>query len=147
MRTGGGIGGIMQVPDWHAPNSSLRIIYDSSFFFIVIVILLNIIFGIIIDTFGELRNKTDSINEDIKNTCFICGVDRQEFDRHSTVGFDCHISKEHYIWNYLAFNLYLRRKETTEYTGPEQYVCQMIEEKKLFEIYSPTESTVTQLIK
>jgi len=126
VRSGGGVGDIMEAPDWNTPNSGFRIIYDSSFFIIVIVILLNIIFGIIIDTFGELRTKADSINEDVKNTCFICGIDRQEFDRNSSVGFEHHILHEHHIWNYLAFNMYLRRKEKTEYTGPEQIISEMI---------------------
>jgi hypothetical protein len=37
---------------WEDPDTPWRILYDSTFFFLVIVILLNIIFGIIIDTFG-----------------------------------------------------------------------------------------------
>ena len=34
-----------------------RLIYDLSFFIIVITIGLNLVFGIILDTFGELRSK------------------------------------------------------------------------------------------
>jgi len=42
----------MRDPVWEDPQTPWRIVYDLSFFFLVIVILLNIIFGIIIDTFG-----------------------------------------------------------------------------------------------
>ena len=34
-----------------------RIVYDMAFFVILIVIVLNLIFGVIIDTFGDLRNE------------------------------------------------------------------------------------------
>jgi hypothetical protein len=54
-----------------------KIIFDLTFFLIVIVILLNIIFGIIIDTFAELRDKKHSMEEDMKNICFICNINRQ----------------------------------------------------------------------
>lgn len=33
----------------------LKLIYDLGFFIIIKVIILNIVFGVIIDTFGELR--------------------------------------------------------------------------------------------
>jgi hypothetical protein len=46
------VGDLLKPPLWGDPETPYRILYDSTFFFIVIVILLNIIFGIIIDTFG-----------------------------------------------------------------------------------------------
>jgi len=129
IRSGGGIGDAMTAPNWNEENAIFRITYDATFFFLVIIILMNILFGIIIDTFGELRAKANSIQEDIENKCFICGIDRREFDRLSQFGFEHHINVEHNPWNYLAFNMYLKRKEKTEYTGPEQYVSDMIQNK------------------
>lgn len=52
LRSGGGVGDLLKPPTWGDPETPYRILYDSTFFFVVIVILLNIIFGIIIDTFG-----------------------------------------------------------------------------------------------
>jgi len=127
LRNGGGIGDIMSSPDWNENNSLFRIIYDSTFFFVVIIILMNIIFGVIIDTFGELRADADRIEEDIKNHCFICGMDRREFDRLSKFGFEYHQNVEHNLWDYLAFYMHLKKKEKTEYTGPEQFVMDMIQ--------------------
>lgn len=46
------------------------------FFVIITFTLLNIIFGIIIDTFAELRDAKKKIDEDINNKCFICSLDR-----------------------------------------------------------------------
>lgn len=50
-----------------------RVIYDLLFYFIVIVIVLNLIFGVIIDTFADLRSEKQQKETDLKNTCFICG--------------------------------------------------------------------------
>jgi inositol 1,4,5-triphosphate receptor type 1 len=54
-----------------------RIIYDMLFYFIVIIIVLNLIFGVIIDTFADLRSEKQTKEEVIKNSCFICGLERK----------------------------------------------------------------------
>lgn len=48
-------------------------IYDLLFFFMVIIIVLNLIFGVIIDTFADLRSEKQKKEEILKTTCFICG--------------------------------------------------------------------------
>ena len=52
-----------------------RIIYDLLFFFVVIIIVLNLIFGVIIDTFADLRSEKQEKDEILRNTCFICRYD------------------------------------------------------------------------
>ena len=49
-------------------------VYDMVFFFVVIIIVLNLIFGVIIDTFADLRSEKQQKEEILKNTCFICGT-------------------------------------------------------------------------
>ena len=44
------------------------------FFFIVIIITLNLIFGVIIDNFADLRTEKQRNDEVLRNTCFICGT-------------------------------------------------------------------------
>lgn len=65
--------------------------------------------GIIIDTFGSLREKDQMRESDIKDKCFICGNERNIFDRKSSTGggFLYHIKINHYMWNYLFFIGYL----------------------------------------
>lgn len=50
-----------------------RVVYDLLFYFIVIIIVLNLIFGVIIDTFADLRSEKQKKEEILKTTCFICG--------------------------------------------------------------------------
>jgi len=42
--------------------------------------------GIIIDTFGSLREKDNEKKMDVQEICFICGFDRETFDRKSDAG-------------------------------------------------------------
>jgi len=96
----------------------LKAIFDLSFFIIVTIIGLNIIFGIIVDTFSELRDERYQIVEDMQSVCFICSISSDEFDRKST-GFRRHIKKEHNMWGYLLFALYLFQKNPSEYSAFE----------------------------
>ncbi len=57
------------------PLYFFRVIYDMMFFFIVIIITLNLIFGVIIDNFADLRTEKQRNDEILRNTCFICGID------------------------------------------------------------------------
>ena len=62
--------------------------------------LLNIIFGIVIDTFAQQRDLQKQIKDDIDNVCFVCGIDRNTFDRKHPIGFEHHIRFEHNLWHY-----------------------------------------------
>lgn len=55
MRSGGGIGDILE-PDTAQEPRGWRTAFEMSFFLLVVVFLLNAIFGIIFDTFGHLRD-------------------------------------------------------------------------------------------
>jgi inositol 1,4,5-triphosphate receptor type 1 len=73
LRNGGGIGDILRTPSSSEPLFIFRVVYDLLFFFIVIIITLNLIFGVIIDTFGDLRQEKQKKDYTLKYTCFICG--------------------------------------------------------------------------
>merc|ERR1711871_797046 len=106
------------------PNFFFRFVFDLSFFCVILVILMNVIFGIIIDTFSALRDMTESKINDMKTTCFICSIDRYTFDRQGTP-FDIHIKQEHNMWKYLYYLVYLKTKDETEYSGLESYVASL----------------------
>ena len=59
-------------------NYYIRLIYDMIYWIILNVIFMNIIFGIIIDTFAELRDKKNLLDDDMNNVCFICNLHRNE---------------------------------------------------------------------
>jgi inositol 1,4,5-triphosphate receptor type 1 len=125
LRNGGGIGDILRAPSSKEPLFVARVIYDLLFFFIVIIIVLNLIFGVIIDTFADLRSEKQQKELILKNTCFICGLNRSAFDNR-TVSFEEHIKSEHNMWFYLYFIVLIKVKDPTEFTGPESYVHAMV---------------------
>lgn len=58
LRAGGGLGEALGFD-----GSEYRIIFDLSFFVIVTIIALNVVFGIIVDTFQQLRDEKSSVEE------------------------------------------------------------------------------------
>lgn len=100
-----------------------RFTFDNTSNIILVIIMVNIVAGIIIDTFGSLREEENNKNRDIEDKCFICGNLKTTFDRLSDSaaggGFAHHIRINHYMWNYVFFMAYLDYKDPTEYTGIE----------------------------
>ncbi|KAG5678613.1 hypothetical protein PVAND_008274 [Polypedilum vanderplanki] len=130
LRNGGGIGDFLRIPMLSESSYLMRVLYDLLFFFIIIIIVLNLIFGVIIDTFADLRTEKQQKEEILKNTCFICGLHRSVFC-NKTISFENHIENEHNMWHYFNFIIHLKTKDSTELTGPESYVSQMIKSKNL----------------
>jgi len=72
-----------------------------------------------------LREKRGEKKNDILNKCFICGLDRPDFDSNGnskTGGFLHHIKIDHYMWNYVFFYAYLKQKDPSLDNGDENYV-------------------------
>ena len=74
---GGGIVDVLQDQDYTTVLKReflLRILFDLSFFMIAVTLNLNVIFGVIIDSFGDLRDQkkaAEDAEDDEKNVCFI----------------------------------------------------------------------------
>ncbi|EGR30411.1 MIR domain protein [Ichthyophthirius multifiliis] len=135
----GGLGGYLnnldQIED--EKNSTtyflIRFFYDNIFFIICMIIMINIVSGIIIDQFGELRDKLKEYEQDLNNKCFICNFSSEEIEKESDQNQDfiTHIRQDHCMWNYLYYIAYLQDKKQTEYTGIESYVAEKIEKEEI----------------
>lgn len=121
VATDGGIGEVM------SDNLGIRMLLTMSYFFAVMVVLLNIIFGITIDTFGALRQAKLIRMEDTENICYICGIENIVFDRIERNGFDHHIREDHYMWNYFYFITYIWEQNKDDDDGFEHYVRHCVE--------------------
>lgn len=53
-----------------------RFVFDNFFNVILVILVVEIISGIIIDTFGALREEHNKITDSIENKCMICGRNR-----------------------------------------------------------------------
>jgi len=98
-----------------------RVLFDFSFFILVIVILLNITFGIILNSFSQLRDEKQEKLKDIYSRCYICGHHRSEINLRGG-GWRWHLVGEHSPFAYIAFLIYVMDKPEDLCSGLEQYV-------------------------
>jgi hypothetical protein len=140
MKFDGGIGNYMDDHNENAdesgdyiPISIWKFLFQNFLLLIDFIIVLSIVTGIIIDTFGSLREEYNAYIEDMESFCFICGHDRETLDKESDEkdGFDFHVKNEHYQWNYLFYIGYLKDKEATEHSGLESYIAGLIDNEKI----------------
>ena len=105
-----------------------RYIVDTLYFVVVLIVLLNVMFGIVIDTFGNLRTAKAERLLDTTGKCFVCGIDKQVFDRAAdgVQGFSDHIRRDHNMWNYLYFIIYIWEQDKDDDDGLEQFVRRSI---------------------
>ena len=90
-------------------GSEWRIIFDLSYFIIITIIGMNIVFGLIIDTFSQLREEKDNREEAQESQCIVCSLKSIDFDRDGN-GWDVHKKEEHHLWDYLFFFALLEEK-------------------------------------
>ncbi|KAK3085572.1 hypothetical protein FSP39_005468 [Pinctada imbricata] len=124
------IGDMWDYVKQHDDNASFAsfwplVLYHVSFFIFITTIGLNIIFGIIVDTFSELRDLKWRAESDMKDTCFICSRNSYDFEHHGK-GFDHHVRNEHNMWSYIFFLIHLEDVKTSDYTALELYVCKLV---------------------
>jgi hypothetical protein len=100
----------------------------------VIVVLLNIFFGIIIDTFGKLRNLKVEREGELLNKCFVCGASLEEIvaqsseaDGSSMIAFRSHREVRHNLWHYLYFVLHVWHQPRDQDSSLEMFVRMSIE--------------------
>eukprot|EP00047_Mylnosiga_fluctuans_P022501 m.120906 g.120906 ORF g.120906 m.120906 type:complete len:2802 (-) comp9285_c2_seq2:1154-9559(-) len=120
VRDGAGLGGILRDVPSGAALHRPRLAYDLLFFFAVRIVCLNIILGIIVDTFGNLRAEKEEGDNMLHNTCFVCGLPRQEFHVRG-LSFRDHC-RTHSLWAYFNFLVLLEAKAESEFNGLESYV-------------------------
>jgi hypothetical protein len=88
----------------------IRFFYDIIFYIIIKLLILNMINGIVVSTFTEMRDKDEKIFDSYYNYCYICSINKNEFEKRDINFFD-HSLKIHYIPNYFLYFLYLNDKK------------------------------------
>ena len=121
IRAGGGIGDVINQREWEDATYTGRWIFDFLFFMLLNIILMNIFFGIIIDSFAEKRAAEGEIQTEVEDQCFICGISRSKFEIENVPWLQ-HIYCDHNLHTYLAFLIYVKQKNMSECTGVEKRV-------------------------
>ncbi len=92
--------------------------------------MLNFVGGTVIDTFAELREKSQEDLNDMKNVCFICNGTRNDIEKKGEV-FEEHIKKVHSIWIYLDYMIGLRYVDPQETNAINSFIIEQLNEKKI----------------
>lgn len=131
FKSNGGLGGYLKANNLGDSGRSFgRLAFDLLYNTILMIMLLNIVFGVIIDTFASLRTADSETITDMQNRCFICSIDAYTFDRATTKrGFHDHIYADHNMWHYLFLFVHIRKKPITEYNGLELYLAMRMAKK------------------
>jgi hypothetical protein len=80
-----------------------RFMYDMAFVIFMDTLFGNIVGGVLIDTFAELRSRREEVNEDKEGKCFICGITRETLEKKNE-SIKTHYQKEfHKLWNYIFY--------------------------------------------
>lgn len=136
FKNDGGLSGVLEAPyaavdDGTADFRYGRIIYDNIAFLLVGMLLIEIVTGLITDTFGTLRENNQKILDDENTNWFICDKTRDELEKEFGVdGFENHFKHDHNLWDYLFYIAYLNCKgmkwDNTLTTG-ERYVVDKLD--------------------
>jgi len=132
LRSGGGIGDVAPRISYKFDNKIRyfqKLFLDVIFSILVNLILGNIFFGVIVDTFNEMRGQNDIKTADVKNKCFICHRDR--YESICNENFDFHREHRHGLFNYVYFIPYLLKKNPQIYSRAEQFAWLQISMKKI----------------
>jgi len=119
-RAGGGIGDALPIVSFKKDINMFigRFFYDMTFYIFIIMIMGNVTFGLIVDTFGGLRDDTYQYENDRTNRCFICQISR-DMCLLKNIVFDDHIKKNHNLWSYVDFLCYLHLYNANDFTRVE----------------------------
>ena len=135
LRSGGGIGDILPEVPYGKGMYWFRFLNDFIFFASVILIVLNMLLGVIVSFFFEIREEEDFKENDIKNNCFICNIDRATFERNK-ITFEDHRKFEHNIKLYIRFLVGLKLVNEKDLDAEQSFIVNCIkkEEIKVFPV-------------
>lgn len=103
-----------------------KYLIDITFYFLVMVLIFNVIFSLIIDGLTQLREKMKIRRKNIKEFCFVCGIQKYVFEIKGN-GWLNHYKYEHNIFAYLYYVIELQQKEMSDCDGLEKFVKMSVE--------------------
>ena len=111
-------------------NYATRIIYDVTYFLICIIVMIDLIFGIILGTFSQMREQERKKEIDRVNHCFICHDTRANVEKKDE-DFTKHRESKHNLWNYVNYMLYLEFTPFYSLNAINNYARVNLDEKNI----------------
>ena len=108
----------------------IRLLLDDIFFLLIVIIMIDMVFGIIVNSFDELRHRNQKYHKDKKNYCYICHSNRDSLEK-IRINFKEHTKKTHYLWNYVEYMISLKMKDIHDLNDMNQYIREKIDKKDI----------------
>ena len=133
--SGGNLGNFIDEGDEANENKEgnmVRYALDISYTIIMVWLVWQMVSGLIVDTFESLRGNREEKEDDMKSTCFICGMDKEKIEKYypGKEGFEKHL-QDHSVINYFFYTFYLEDKDSSEYSGLESYIKNEIDQESI----------------
>ena len=107
-----------------------RIITDDLFFFIIIIIMIDLVFGIVIEAFNVLGAKEQKQKNDVTNHCFICHINKATVEKNRQ-NFNEHREKRHNLWNYVDYMIFLKFGDIHDLNAINSYARNKLDNKDI----------------
>ena len=131
VRSGGGIGDLLSMkPFSDVTNYAARYLMDMIFYITVILLLLNMINGVIVSTFSQIREESNNKEEDKTNKCFICSIDRVEFEKKK-IAFKDHLKYEHNSKTYIKYLVFLKLFDEKDLDADQSHIITCLKERDI----------------
>jgi hypothetical protein len=135
LQEGGNAKAILQPNEPGRYSYLPRIVFDSVFFIWVGIVLVNVITGLMVDTFSSIREENATREETLETDCFVCGLQRSAYEdlglAPGSASFEAHLKEDHDLWTYVWFLTYLKKKDPTEFNGVESFVMAQVNKSSL----------------
>jgi len=111
-----------------------RGLFDISFFVLISILFFSMVAGLVIDTFGAMRDTKMRRQGELANYDFISGLpiaDIKKAARRLGIpkGTEEHCNNRQHLWDYSSFVYYLQNKKENDLAGAESYVKNLVERK------------------
>lgn len=132
LRLRGGVGETIPKVSYERTGSRYagKFFFSLTFFILIVVLMLELVFGIIIETFKELRIDEQHAEHDLHFKCFICGVSKDDLEK-DRIDFEEHNEKVHNMWNYVNYMIRLKFSDKHDLNAINSYTLENIEKKNI----------------
>ena len=86
--------------------------------------------GVIVSTFSQIREENNKNEEDINNKCFICSIDRVEFEKKK-IPFNDHNNFEHNTKTYIYYLVWLKLMNEKDLDADQSYIINCINQDEI----------------
>ena len=126
-----GVGKVLRIDSAILHNKEYihNYIYHFTFYLIIRVMMIKIVFGIIFESFTELRDIKNNKERDWSFRCFICNIEKDECEKQNEDFYE-HCNRIHNVWDYAYYIIMLKMTDFQDLNGINAICKEMILEKQ-----------------